>query len=60
MKKNLEPREIVPAVFQYLKFEGFQRIDGHCVFKNEEYKFVAYKVNQPIPLIRIDIREKEK
>lgn len=61
-EKNLRPEDIIPAIFKYLIFEGFQRIDGKSVFKFDdagpdvEYKFAAYKVSQPVPLIRIDLR----
>lgn len=64
MSKGIEtedkkPEEIVPAAFQNLIIDGFQRIDGNCSFNDLKYRFAAYKVSQPVPLIRIDIRRIE-
>lgn len=42
-------------------FEGkVRRLDGEFNWEDKNFKWSAYKISQPIPLIRIDIREKEK
>ena len=40
---NLEhPRDIAPAALLFLINDGFQRLDGECVWQNETYKYSIY------------------
>lgn len=57
--ENLEhPRDIAPAALQFLIFDRFKRLDGEFMWKNEKWKYSAYKVdNQPGITIRIDLRK---
>jgi len=56
---NLEhPRDIAPAALQFLIHDGFQRLDGECVWQNERWKYSIYKVSKQVGLIiRIDLRK---
>lgn len=44
-----------------LVFEGkVKRMDGEFIWKEHTFKWSVYRISQPNPLIRIDIREKDK
>ena len=61
MKANYNhPGLLLPAILQLLIHDGFKRLDGLFIWEEEKWKYSAYKVNQPIELIRIDIRKKAK
>lgn len=57
---SIKEKDVISAVLQHLNFDGFRRIDGKFSWKGEEWIFVAYQVNQPVQLVRIDIRKKAK
>jgi len=57
---NLEhPRDIAPAALQFLIHDGFQRLDGECIWKADKFKYSIYKIHQPVELIRIDLIKKD-
>ena len=68
MAGNLDdPQEIISAILELLNPNGeknlivkLKRLDGEFHYKGTVWKYSAYKVNQPVELIRIDIRKKDK
>lgn len=60
MKEDFKhPKDLVSAVLQFLIHDGFKRLDGAFIWKEETWRYSAYKVSQPVELVRIDIRKKE-
>lgn len=57
---NLEhPRDIAPAALQFLIHDGFTRLDGECIWKDEKYKYSIYKISKKAgQVIRIDMEKK--
>ncbi len=52
------PRDIAPAALQFLIHNGFQRLDGECIWKDEKFKYSIYKVSRRAgQIIRIDLRK---
>lgn len=57
--ENLDhPKDIAPAALQFLIHDGFQRLDGECIWKDEIWIYHIYKINDPAGTIRIDMRRK--
>ena len=53
------PKDIAPAALQLLIHDGFQRLDGECIWKEEKFKYSIYKVSRRAgQIIRIDLRKK--
>ena len=58
MPENLDnPKDIAPAAIQFLGHEGFQRLDGECLWEDEMWKYKIYKLNDVANTIRIDLRK---
>lgn len=52
-----DPKDIAPAALEFLTQDGFQRIDGECLWKGDKWKFKIYKLNDVAGTVRIDMRK---
>ena len=58
MTENFDdPKDIVPAALEFLSLAEFGRMDGKFIWKSDKWKYSIYKPNEPVGMIRIDLRK---
>ena len=58
-KEKFRTEDLLKGALQLLLIDGLKRFDTEFPWKDEIWKFSAYKISAPVNLIRIDLRKKE-
>ncbi len=58
-QEKFRTEDLLKGALQLLIHDGCRRFDSEFDWKGETWKFSAYKISEPVNLIRIDLRKKK-